>query len=256
METNHAGLSEKIAWLKLPPAARQAVEEFAIKVREMYSDSLVTMAVFGSAVTGDYDDAESDINILIVHSELDIGDLEHVADLSRQWLQKKRLAPRFLSQRNLVQSVRYFQIDFLEMRDAHVVLCGEDLLAGIELLPADLRWQIGYEIKAMRMRVKQVFWRTAGDNKMMKRALVSRFTSLLHIIRALLLLKKLDAPLTREDIIAAAANHLGLDRQIGERLLRLRRSTLPSDPRVLMEMFNDLMEMIRIVDARVEEVRL
>ena len=256
METNNADLVEKIALLRLPAAAKQAVEEFALKVRKMYSDNLVTIAVFGSAVTGDYDDAESDINILIVHSELDIADLEHVAELSRQLLQKKRLAPRFLSHRNLLESARYFQIDFLEMRDAHVILWGEDVLARIEMLPADLRWQIGYEVKAMRMRVKQVYWRTAGDNKMMKRALVARFTSLLHIIRALLLLKNLDAPLTREGIITAAANHLGLDRQLGERLLRLRGSTLPSDPRLLMEMFTDLMEMIRLVDGRVEELQL
>ncbi|HEU4391881.1 MAG TPA: nucleotidyltransferase domain-containing protein [Blastocatellia bacterium] len=256
METTHPNLSANIATLKLPDPAKQALEEFALKVQEMYSGDLVSIAVFGSAVTGDYDEGESDVNVLIVHSELDIADLEHVADLSRQWLQKKRIAPRFLSRRNLVESARYFQIDFLEMRDAHVVLWGEDVLAAIELLPAELRWQIGYEIKAMRMRLKQVFWRTAGDNKMMKAALVARFTSLLHIVRALLLLKKLKAPLTREEIIAEASRHLALDRQIAEQFLRLRRSTLPSDARILMGMFGDLMEMIRLVDARVEEVQL
>lgn len=256
MEPNKGLITPNIAGLKVSASVKQGIEEFVSHVVDSYAGDLVSVTAFGSVVTGDYDEGESDVNLLIIHSDLDIADLERVAALSRRWLKKQKLAPRFLSRRNLEQSAPYFQIDFLDMRDAHVVLCGEDVLAGIKLEPAQLRWQIAYEVKAMRMRIKQMYWRAAGDNRMMKSVLTARFTSLLHLVRGLLLLKGLPAPVTRREIIGVAAEHLGLDRQPAERLLELRQSKKPPDREPLLELFNGLMEMIRVVDASVEEVKV
>ena len=161
-------ITESIRSLKVSPAVQRGLGEFVAQVMDLYARDLISITAFGSAVTGDYDDRESDVNLLIVYSDLNIVDLERVSDLSRRWLRKYRFAPRFLSQRNLEQSARYFQVDFLLMRDAHAVLWGADVLAGMGMRPAELRWQIAYEIKAMRMRVKQQFWRVSDDPPRMR----------------------------------------------------------------------------------------
>jgi predicted nucleotidyltransferase len=246
----------KVESLALSPAARKGLQDFATQVVDIYKDDLTMVAAFGSVVTGDYDEGESDINLLVVYAELEIADLERVADLSRRWLRKQKLAPRFLSRRNLEQSEPYFQVDLLDMRDAHVVLCGEDILSGIKLRPAELRWQIAHEIKAMRMRMKQMYWRAASDSGAMRSVLVGRFTSLLHLIRALLLLRGLPAPLTRQQIVGAAAEHLGLDRQAAGQLLELRKDKTASDRKKLAQQFGQLMEMIRLVDTSVEDYKV
>src|SRR5262245_23207338 len=157
METKLSAINDAVDSLKLPGAIKQGIRQFAHEVTEMYGGNLVSISVFGSAVTGDYDERESDVNLMVVYSDLDITDLARVAELSRRWLKKQRFAPRFLSHRNLTDSALYFQIDFLDMRDAHVTLCGEDVLSGIQIDRPHLRWQIAYEIKAMRMRIKQLF---------------------------------------------------------------------------------------------------
>ena len=100
-------------------------------------------------------------------------DLARVAKLSRHWLRKHKFAPRFLSKRNVEDSAAVFQIDFLSMRDAHLIICGEDVLAAIQVHPEHLQWQIAYEVKAMRMRLKQQYWRTVDDPQRM-RAVLSR----------------------------------------------------------------------------------
>jgi len=195
---------------------------------------------------------ESDINLLIVYSDLEIMDLARVADLSRHWLRKYKFAPRFLSKRNVDDSAAYFQVDFLSMRDSHVVICGEDVLAGIQMRPEQLRWQIAYEVKAMRMRLKQQYWRTVDDPQRMRVVLTDRFTSLIHLMRALLLLRGLPAPVVRRETLDAAAERFGIDRECAARLLDLRQGKTPGRE-ALDRLFAGLMEMIRIIDSLVEE---
>lgn len=256
MESKADKVAQKVGTLALAPAGQKGLCEFVSQVIDLYATDLVSVSAIGSTVTGDYDEEESDINLLVVYSDMEITELERVANLSRRWLRKQRLAPRFISRRNLDESVRYFQVDFLAMRDAHIVLWGEDVLAAVETDREALRWQIAYQVKAMRMRIKQQFWRTVGDEKMMRSVLVGRFKSLTHLTRALLMLYNLPAPVSRRDTIDAAAEHFGVDRAFCESMLALRLDKSPPDSRALAAMFEGLMQMVRTIDARVEEVKV
>ena len=252
MEAKAEIISHNINSLTVPDPIKVGLREFVSQVVDLYGEDLVSVSAFGSAVSGDYDPAESDINLLIVYSDLDIVELARVADLSRRGLRKHKFAPRFLSKRNIDDSTAYFQIDFLSMRDAHIVICGQDVLAGVQIQPEQLCWQIAYEVKAMRMRLKQQYWRTVDDPERMRVVLAARFTSLVHLMRALLLLKGLPAPVRRQETIEAAVQHFGIDGESAARLLELRRGKR-LEKEALNELFARLMEMIRVIDARVEE---
>ena len=107
-------------------------------------------------------------------------------------------------------------------------------------------------MKAMRMRLKQQYWRTVDDPQRMRAVLTDRFTSLVHLMRALLLLRGLPAPVLRRETLDAASEHFGIDRECAARLLDLRRGKTP-DRETLGGLFAGMMEMIRIVDSSVEE---
>jgi predicted nucleotidyltransferase len=241
-------IASNINALKIPEPIKQGLSEFVSQVVDLYGKDLVSVSAFGSAVTGDYEPPESDINLPIVYSDLDIVELERVADLSRRWLRKHRFAPRFLSRRNIDESTDYFQIDFLSMRDAHIVICGQDVLAGLDMQPEQLRRQIAYEVKAMRMRLKQQYWRTVDEPERMRSVLAARFTSLIHLMRALLLLNGFPAPVKRQETIDASVEHFGIDRESAVGLLALRHGKTP-DKEALNERFTRLMEMIRKIDG-------
>jgi predicted nucleotidyltransferase len=240
-----------VTGLKVPPDVQRGVAEFVSEVVALYGESLLAVIAFGSAVTGDYDPGESDVNLLVVHASLDIDDLVKAGTLSRKWLRKKMLAPRFLSKRNFDDFVTHFQVDLLAMREASAVLWGRDLLASAEARREELRWQAAYEIKTMRLRIKQQFWRISDDDAAMKRVLGQRFTSLTHLMRAALMLGGHPAPARRADVLEAAVAHLGIDRALGETLTRLRQSRTPPDRATLVALFGDLLEAIRVVDAAV-----
>lgn len=251
--TDASTVGVNLGGLIVPAGVRRGVGEFIDEVLAIYKQDLLSIFAFGSAVTGEYEAGESDVNLIVVHGSLDIEDLDKVGALSRRWLRKQMLAPRFLSKRNFDDYLRHFQVDLLAMRHAAAVLWGQDLLAAAPMRPAELRWQSVYEIKAMRLRIKQQFWRVADDPAAMRRVLIQRFASLTHLMRAALALRALEAPARRSEVVAAAITHLGINPAFTQTLSAMREQHTKPEREILVAMFGDLLDAIRAVDAAIGE---
>lgn len=217
--------------LAVSGGVRADLEEFVSRLADSGGEQLVSVIAFGSA---------ADLNLLVVYSDLNIVDLDMVSGVARRWLKKRRFAPRFLSVRDLAA---LSQTELLEMRDAHAVLYGDDVLAGLEIRPEEMRWEVAHEIKRMRIGVKQEFWRAAGDRKLMRLILIKWFSSLIQLMRALLFLENRPEVARGCDVVEEAARELG----------KLRTGKLRSGE--LVRAFDDLLELIRAVDARVDGSR-
>lgn len=240
--------------LKVSDELRKDLAEFVSHLIEFYKGDLLSVTAFGSAVAGGYSETSSDLNLLVIYSDLNIADLKGVAKLAQHWLKKRRFMPRFLSARNLANSARYFQIDLMEMRDAHVVLYGQDMLAEVKLCRSDLHWQLSHEIKRMRMRIKQQFWRTAGDAPVMQDILIHRFSSLLHLTRVLLYLEGKPASSSPEAVAEAAVTELGIDVAFVRQMQALKSGELKLKEDDQVNAFSRLMDTVRLVDERVDQV--
>lgn len=240
--------------LAVPAKVREGLVEFVQQLVAFYQGDLESITVFGSAVSGGYSESGSDLNLLVIYSDLNITGLGRVSSLARQWFKKHRFSPRFVSRRNFTGSARYFQIDLLEMRAAHVTLCGPDPLEGMEIRPADLHWQLSHEIKRMRMRLKQQFWRAAGDQTALRAILVRRFSSLVHLMRALLFLEQGRVALAAGDIVEAAVAAWQLDAAFCRSMLALKNGTWKPDARGAVAAFSELMEAVRRIDEETDRV--
>jgi predicted nucleotidyltransferase len=240
--------------LEIPGRLRDDLSGFVSQLVDLYKTDLLSVIAFGSAVAGGYSEASSDLNLLVVYNDLNIADLRKVSELAQHWLKKRRFVPRFLSARNFTNSSRYFQIDLLEMRDAHAVLYGKDLFADIEIRRADLHWQLAHEIKRMRMRIKQQFWMAAGNADAIDAILRHRFASFLHLLRALLFLEGMQPSSSQSEMAKLAVSEVGIDSAFVEQMLSLRAGKLKLKGASQIEAFSGLMDAIRIADERVDRV--
>ncbi len=245
--------AEGMEQLKISQNVRNDLQRFIEQIIELCKEDLISITVFGSAVSGDYSEKTSDLNLLVIHSDLDIADLRNVAKLAQRWHQKRNFSPRFLSKRNLISASRYFQIDLMGMKDAHVVLCGEDILAQIAISPTDMRRQLAYEIKGMRMRIKQQFWRAAGNKRMMRIILLKRFASLTHLLRALLVLQNKPTSLSHQAIMEKAIRELKIDQQFVQWIGELKKGRKVGSQE-LESAFDKLLDLIRVVDNHVDQL--
>ena len=199
--------------LNISNSVRQDLEKFVSEIIESYQKDLLSISVFGSSVSGDYVEDQSDLNLLIIYSELDIDDLQKVSDLAQRWLKKRKFAPRFLSKRNLLDSSKYFQIDWMEIRDTSVLIYGENILSQLPVSLSDMKWQLSHEIKRMRMRIKQQFWRASDDEKIITKILVQRVSSIVHFMRVYLFLNtKKTPPIAINEIIDLSEGSLHFDK--------------------------------------------
>ncbi len=241
--------------LNVPANVRKDLETFLKEVIGLYQKDLISMAAFGSAVAGSYIEEESDLNVLIIYSELDMDDLEKVSCLAQKWFSKRKFMPRFLSKRNLTDAAKYFQIDWMEIRDTNVLLYGEDVLASLPVLPQDMKWQLVHEIKRMRMRIKQQYWRAAGNQQVLNSIIIDRVSSIVHLMRVFLFLKtKSRPPVAVGDVVVQAAQSLGFERSFVETVLAMKKSRKSFKRDELPSNFQKLLELIRVLDQAADNL--
>lgn len=247
---------KNIIQLQVPDSIQKELNEFINQIIQLYADDLLSIMAFGSCVTGNYIEKKSDINLMIVYSDLNITDLNTVAKLARGWLKKRAFSPRFISLNNLINSSKLFQIDMLEMKDMHITLFGKDLLNEIVVGKKGVHWQLSYEIKAMRMRIKQQFWRSCGDDQLMLRILLERFTSIIHLLRALLFVLDKPVPKNYIEILEKSKEEFGISADFIVKMQSVKEMSSKPNNEELVQLFTQLMDTIRIIDSKTDQVVL
>jgi predicted nucleotidyltransferase len=247
---------KNIELLKVPASIQKDLNDFINQLIQLYSNDLVSIIAFGSCVTGNYIEKKSDINLMIVYSDLNIIDLNKVANLSKTWLKKKAFSPRFISLNNLNNSSKFFQIDVLEIKDMHITLFGKDLYNELTVGKKGVHCQLSYEIKAMRMRIKQQFWRSCGDEQLMLRILLERYTSIIHLSRALLFVYDKPIPKNYNDILDKTKEEFGIPSGFISKMQIIKENSLKPDNDELVQLFTLLMDVIKIIDNKTDEAIL
>jgi len=247
MEHNDA--QKNIDKLKIPLELKNKLLEFTTQLRHLYEKDLISIIAYGSSLTDDFNEKTSNVNLLVIYSDLNITDLNRVNAIAQKWLKKYRFTPRFLSKRNLINSVEYFQIDLFEMKDSYAVLCGEDVLYSLKIIPKKMLWQISYELKAMRMRIKQQYWTAADNEDSMKQILKTRFTSIIHLSRALLFIKGKYTPISHKEIMNTAVTEFGLNAEFISEMFLLKINPKAISKKKLIQAFVSMLATIRILDT-------
>lgn len=241
--------------LKISNKIREDLGKFISEVVDLYEQDLISISVFGSSVSGDYVEDQSDVNLLVVYSELDIDDLQKVSALAQRWFKKRKFSPRFLSKRNLVDTFKYFQIDWMEISDTSVLLYGENVLSQLPASLPDMKWQLSHETKRMRMRIKQQFWKASGNEKAMNKILAQRVSSIIHLMRVYLFLKtRKSPPIATQEILDLAAKHLDFDKAFVETVFSTKRKNKYLKREELVSGFQKILDLIRVVDQAADNL--
>jgi len=248
--------TEGISSLHLQGRIKRDLNDFLNEIYGLYKDDLVSIIAFGSCVSTDFNPDSSDINLLVIYSDLNIVDLNHVARIAQYWAKKRNFAPRFLSRRNLLDSAKYFQIDMLEMKDSHIMLFGEDILLQISVDANNMLWQLSHDLKSIRMRIKQQYWRASGNPEIMKNILIKRFTSLAHLARVILFLLEKNPPISLKEVMDAACNEFGLSREFIGLMFNIKSGKHKPGKKELALYFQQMMDLIRLLDKAADGIRL
>jgi hypothetical protein len=216
-------------------AERSQAEGFTRKLEAVYGDSLVSVLLYGSAARGDYRAGVSDLNLLVVLRSTDAAQLRRGSALAREWASAGNPPPLVLGEAEWRGSADVFPIEYMDMRDAHIVLHGADPFAGLDIQWRDLRLQCEHELKSKQIRLREHFLLVADDAPELGKLLLHSFSTFLTLFRTALRLAHQEVPRAPEAVITAVSTLAGFDPEPFRAVQRAREgkgdfAPAPGDP--------------------------
>ena len=226
------------------PEIEKIARDFTEDIRKLYGKKLISLFLYGSAAGEDYIPGKSDINLLVVLEEINVGDLDLYLKIKKKWERKKVVTPLFLTEDYIRRSLDVFPIEFLDLKEKHVTLYGRDLLAELTIDPANLRLQIESEIKGKLLRLRQSYMELEGKPEKVKKLLDIALSSLTPAFRNLLRLVGEEVPLSKPEILEKIAKRFGLDSDLFDRWWRLKTGEMKASTAEIRKLFGEVHEEI------------
>jgi predicted nucleotidyltransferase len=200
-------------------AAREAVQA----ARRVIGDRLSSATLYGSAATGEFRHAHSDVNIAFIFTVLGAHELEVIRQAHREWEKRRVIRPLLLSEASLDQSRDTFPLEYLLIRERHVALHGPDPFASIAVDRGALRSQVERVLRAQELGLAVSYVSFASTPAGARRWAAEAGSALAASASGLLYLIEGTVPVTRKETVARCAARFGIDAAVLSTLLTRER---------------------------------
>jgi len=119
-------------------------------------------------------------------------------------------------------SLDSFPIEFLNLKEHHQVVYGEDVLEGLQIPREALRLQCERELKGKLLHLRGAYLMTEGKRPILQAVITRALPSFASIFGALLYLKGIALPRTSNEIVERTAAAFGLDYTLFQNLMNIR----------------------------------
>lgn len=200
--------------------AQKAVHEYT----SLYGSDLVSIILYGSAAGADFDPQQSDINLLIVLRAMDIELISKSADIQLKLFQKRFSKPLFMDKEYIASSCDSYPMEFMEMKEHHVVLAGEDIFNSVSPQISDLRLQVERELKGKWLHLIDEYTYACKSQKSLVQLTEVSLKAFVPVFRALLKLKGVLIPTARKELLPALESAYSIDGTPLQAIDNLRKS--------------------------------
>lgn len=172
----------------------------------------------GSAARGQYLPGWSDINVVLIVDALGTDALERLHLPLVHWRERAGDLPLLLTRAEWLRSVDAYPLEIAEMRAHYRVLRGADPLTGLNVRPEDLRRALERELRGKLLRLRQAYALMHKDGPTLGQFTSRSISTVLFLLRGLLLLAGQVPPTDPVDLVQAAGRTAGFD---GDKLARI-----------------------------------
>ena len=223
--------------------------------RNAFGDDLVSVVLYGSSVTKEYDPKKSDLNFLIVLSEEGIERLHLAHELVATWRKKKVSTPLFLTKEYIESSLDTFPIEFLNIQRNHTVIVGEDVLKELSFKRIYVRMQCERELKGKLLLLRERYVETRGKHKILEELISASLPTFIFVFNGLLYLLDKEVPETKRETISMLSKALHLDEELFVSLLHIETGTLTFTRQEIEDLFKRYAKEIRRLALLIDSER-
>lgn len=239
----------------LPAEVRQTLRSYLEEVTKLFGQALEAVILYGSAAGSEFLPDRSNLNVLIILAKQDTALLEQYAKIHKRWGKERIVVPLFLTQQELQASAALFPLEYLEMKEQHVLLAGRDPFPSLHVDQRNLGLQCEQEIRGNLLRLIQRFVEGGGKQEAVLILLPLSFTSLLPCLRGLLRLKGLSVPAQSEGLFVQLQSQLGIDPTGFREVLSLKRGQSTPGPLEVPRLFDRYVASLEGLIQRVGQLK-
>jgi hypothetical protein len=205
--------AELISRLEAPEPVRNLLCEFVESLKFSAGPNLAGIILYGGIVLGRYRNERSEINLVLLLYDTGTDKLQQISDILRRGTAEIRLEPIILTPDEVRKSADTFPIKFIHIKQHHLVVCGEDPFAGLEVKPQYVRLKVEQELRNAALLMRRTFvslenepLKLAEETARMLPGLLANLETLLHLSGS-----ELPERSTFEGIAAAAGKAFQFD---------------------------------------------
>lgn len=196
---------------RLPAEVRKRIEPYMEELLRLHQDNIVSIFIYGSAASGDFMPGVSDINSAVVFKNLGLTQLKNSLHLVNKGIRNKIAAPLFLTPEHIRTSTDTFPIEFLEMKENHILIYGDDILKDMDIDHSHIRFVCEEQLKGKLIRIRQAYLEIGLRKKVMEALIKVSLNSLLPIFRGLLRLEGVTPPIKKEQVLRLLGETFEID---------------------------------------------
>ena len=200
---------------------RKDLERYIEDLSAAHGENLVSVIFYGSAILKE-DPKREDIHLLIVLKQIASKDLSGGAVGMKTWMKGGYPAPVYFSESELSRGADVFPIEFNHMRQAHEVVHGKSVLAGIEISNSNIRHQVEFELRSKLLRLRRAVIETSPKPKDLINLMANSLPSFIATMRAAVLLKSGVSHVDRAKVLNEASVAFGLDADVFNKISEIR----------------------------------
>jgi len=178
---------------------------------KVFGKELVSLVLYGSAAGGSYIKGKSDINLLVVLTPAGLDKFTDALDTVKSWRKRRVAIPLIMTKDFIASSLDSYPIEFLGMKNSHILIYGEDVLSELNFNPADLRLQIERELRGKLLLLRQGYLDAEGKPRRLRAIISKSLTAFIAIFNALLHFRQEKAPRDRRETIKETAGLFTID---------------------------------------------
>ena len=229
------------------------ISEFVREFQELAGANLESLVLYGSAVSGDYEQEYSNINLLAILKDTTFSRLLALAPVIRAWT-KRHPAPLLITRDELERSADVFSIELLDMKRRHRVLAGADVVSELEIPMHLHRAQLEYELREKLILLRQRLLAHANDEKQTWQLLLRSVSAFATLFRHALIAQGATVPATKRDSVRALAANLAFDASPFDHLLDIREGRADSGEFQVQDLAGRYLAAVEQVTAAVDKM--
>lgn len=211
--------------LPAPASAVSALRDLRDQIQAAAGGNLAALAIYGGLARGRHRGHQSDIDLAVVLHDASPIRVAEIAPALRTAARAARVEPWLLARSELPRLAEVFPTKLLDIREHHLMVCGEDVFTSLQVDRRQLRLRVEQELTNLSLRLRRSLVGLAGDPASMATQLVSVARPLAIQLAVLLRLTGRELPEVDRSaaIYASAAAAFDLDAEALAQLAGLRQ---------------------------------